>query len=211
MTQAMVFVAHAPLVTTELELHWTLSGAARRTSNSNDANGYYSALGISPCATIDQIKSAYRSALKRLHPDVGGDEELYRFIVQVADVLLNPKSKDEYDSTPDSHIYLGIIEREELARSGVFFELEEGNTEHIEECFSAWIDLVEQVSPAVGFRGRVTVKVVEGGRNPWGISSIGSHTFVLFQRGVEPNRLHALCAMIDWQKHLLKQGENTWP
>lgn len=216
----------------EYELHtgrgWLTSETALvRRVNQNDANGYYKALGLKPDATKEEIKAAYRKLIKRIHPDCGGDEELYRFVVEIANVLLDPGAKADYDSVDGFSIYLGNMEREELARVGVRIDGQAREDEvACRLCWAcltdlghqpgddtdAWVDLCRQVSPAVGYRGKIRVGVLEGGRywpcdpsSPWGILSTGSYTFVVFQRGVEPIRLHALCAMIGLQKHMLNQ------
>jgi hypothetical protein len=225
-------------VVTKFEFHpgrgWlTAETALVQHVNRNDANGYYKTLGLPPDATREEIKAAYRRLAKRLHPDRGGDEELFRFVADIASTLLDPKTKSLYDSVGSDSIFLGTMEQEELARSGLSAK-ENGNVEqkttiHKEPqtqhwaCLitpglspgqdtDAWAILCREVSPAVGYRGKIRVGVVEGGQfwpcdptRSWGILAAGSHTFVIFQRGVEPNRLIALCAMIDWQKHLLNQ------
>lgn len=38
----------------------------------------FAALGLAPNAAPDEVKSAYRAAARRLHPDVGGDERAFR-------------------------------------------------------------------------------------------------------------------------------------
>lgn len=220
----------AAVVGAEFKLHlgrgwFTSEDGLVKFVNGNDANGYYRALGLSPDATTEEIRSAYRRLIKILHPDRGGDEELFRFIVDIASVLLDEEAKVEYDSVRRGSIYLGNMEREELNRRKGFNKaaeeaIAEGKTERWacltdsgfppDKDTDLWIELCRQVSPAVGYRGRVRVGVIEGGQHwpcdpaiPWGIFSVrpGS-SFVVFQRGVEPNRLFALCAMIDWQKQL---------
>lgn len=218
--------------TPEFELHigrgWLSSeNALEKLVNRNDANGYYKALGLLPNATRVEIKAAFRKLVKILHPDLGGNEELYRYIVEIAQTLLDPESKRNYDSVSGA-IYLGAMEREELARAGIVFN-EKETPNHVDAvvqkqhwaCLTtsgsrpgddtdAWINFCRQVSPAVGYRGKVMVGVIESSQHwlgnpaiPWGILATDHQTFVVFQRGVEPNRLHALCAMIDWQKYLL--------
>jgi len=200
--------------------------------NKNDANGYYKALGLKPDATRDEIKAAYRKLAKQLHPDLGGDEEMFRFIADIASTLLNEETKRIYDSVKNGSIYLGLLEMEELARSGVSVNDKKPSISKSEWPFSShwscltnygfwpekdvdeWVDFCREVSPAVGYRGKIRVGVIEGGihwpcfpAKPWGILRVDDQTFVVFQKGAEPNRLHALCAMIDWQRHLLKQIE----
>ena len=190
--------------------------------NRNDANGYYKALSLSPDATREEIKAAYRKLVKTLHPDRGGDEELFRFVVEIANVLLNGESKVSYDSVSgESTIYLGDMEREELSRAGLLKEsdLEKSSEDLHWTCLTTfgfpsgkdtdeWINLCCEVSPAAGHRGKLRVGVLEGGplwpgdpSTPWGILDTGEHSFVVFQRGVEPNRLYALCAMIQAAAH----------
>lgn len=191
--------------------------------NTNDANGYYKALGLSPGATREEIKAAYYKLAYKLHPDRNPDNEeaegLFKFVAQVASVLLNPQSKVDYDSVGSDSLYLGDMEREELARSGLFRSVSEkpvrrGYVQHwacaTSSGFSpgqdtdAWVNFCREVSPAVGYRGRVRVAVLETGQHA-GVATAGPDSFLVFQKGVEPNRLHALCAMIEWQNHLLKQ------
>lgn len=195
--------------------------------NRNDANGYYEALGLSPNASREDIKAAYRRLVKTVHPDRGGDEELFLFITEIANVLLDGESKVAYDSVGRDALYIGNMERAELARRGLMEAANEAMTKPCSShwaCFTnsgfppnedtdAWIDFCREVSPAVGYRGKIRVGIVEGGPSwpgdpaiPWGILSVGyGSAFVIFQRGIKPNRLQALCAMIDWQNYLLKQ------
>lgn len=215
----------------EFELHigrgWlTAETALVRYVNKNDANGYYKTLGLSPDATREEIKAAYRKLVKKLHPDRGGDEELFRFVVEIANILLDPESKSSYDSVGSDSIFLGAMEQEELARSGVspsknsyVGSKTEDNKEPVVRhwaCLTtpefspgvdtdAWADLCREVSPAVGYRGKIRVGIIEDLPRSWSLFKAGTEAFVVFQRGVEPNRLTALCAMIDWQNHLLNQ------
>lgn len=222
------------VIASGVELHlgrgWlSAERALVRRVNRNDANGYYKALGLSPDATREEIKAAYYKLIKTLHPDRGGDEELFRFVSDIARILLNPKTKIEYDSVENGFIYLGDMEREELARNGVVLDEEKQHQKEVRHadyhwtCLTSfglspgkdideWIDLCWQVSPAVGYRGKIRVGMVEGGSHSplapncqWGVLVFDGFPFVVFQTGIEPNRLHALCAMIELQKHLMYQ------
>ena len=45
-------------------------------------------LGVGPGAGADEIRSAYRNAAKRAHPDMGGSSEAFQRVRTAADVLL---------------------------------------------------------------------------------------------------------------------------
>jgi DnaJ-class molecular chaperone len=65
---------------------------------------YYGALGIAETATPDQIKRAYRAAMKRFHPDRASSddkaesERLARFLNEAYRVLTDPAERRKYDS-----------------------------------------------------------------------------------------------------------------
>lgn len=59
----------------------------------------YERLGLEPCATEEQIKSAHRKAVKAAHPDQGGDEEKFLELQQAFEILIDPEKRKRYDET----------------------------------------------------------------------------------------------------------------
>jgi molecular chaperone DnaJ len=60
----------------------------------------YEVLGVSHDATPEQIKKAYRTLARRLHPDVNPDEatqERFKEVTRAYDVLSDPKKREMYD------------------------------------------------------------------------------------------------------------------
>jgi DnaJ-class molecular chaperone len=62
---------------------------------------YYQILGIESTATLEQIKDAYRAAVKRHHPDVIGSEQpdvsIFRDVQEAYGVLATRESRASYD------------------------------------------------------------------------------------------------------------------
>nr|XP_020653977.1 dnaJ homolog subfamily A member 1-like [Pogona vitticeps] len=60
--------------------------------------GYYDLLGVKPCATVDEIKRAYRRLALRYHPDKNPSEgERFKQISQAYEVLSDPLKRSLYD------------------------------------------------------------------------------------------------------------------
>lgn len=57
----------------------------------------YDVLNLNSTCDHKDIKKAYRSLVKKFHPDHGGDEELFSLITHAFNVLKDPKSREEYD------------------------------------------------------------------------------------------------------------------
>lgn len=61
---------------------------------------YYALLGISPSATNEELKRAYREMTRKFHPDVNSEATapiLFRAIAEAYECLSNPKSRNAYD------------------------------------------------------------------------------------------------------------------
>jgi molecular chaperone DnaJ len=64
------------------------------------AKNYYAILGISPTATFDEIRSAYRQRAKQYHPDYfGKDSAPFLGIQEAYDVLGDPSNRNSYDQS----------------------------------------------------------------------------------------------------------------
>lgn len=59
---------------------------------------YYELLGVSRTASASQIRSAYRSLAKVMHPDAGGTAGTFRLLREAYETLTDPDRRDEYDS-----------------------------------------------------------------------------------------------------------------
>ncbi|MCS7251408.1 MAG: VWA domain-containing protein [Anaerolineae bacterium] len=61
---------------------------------------YYSILGVSPSADVEEIKKAYRALVRKVHPDVmpgAGTSVLFRLVHEAYSVLSDPERRAEYD------------------------------------------------------------------------------------------------------------------
>src|SRR5208283_3294308 len=62
---------------------------------------YYEVLGVSPKATDEEIKKAFRTLARKYHPDVAKDkknaEEKFKEINEAHEVLSNAETRRKYD------------------------------------------------------------------------------------------------------------------
>jgi len=58
---------------------------------------YYEVLGVSPEASEEEIKSRYRELALQHHSDTGGDEEEFKKIQSVYEILGDPHQRLKYD------------------------------------------------------------------------------------------------------------------
>ncbi|KAJ7210317.1 Hsp40-like protein, subfamily A, member 4, partial [Mycena pura] len=59
---------------------------------------YYDLLEVSPTASDSDLKKAYRKKALRLHPDKGGDPELFKEVTHAYEVLSDPDKRSIYDA-----------------------------------------------------------------------------------------------------------------
>ena len=61
------------------------------------AKNFYQELGVKKNATINEIKSSYRSLVKKHHPDAGGEKDKFLAIQNAWETLSDPFKKEKYD------------------------------------------------------------------------------------------------------------------
>jgi len=67
---------------------------------------YYSVLGLSKGASVEEIKKAYKTLAKKYHPDVSkeeGTEKKFKEVLEAYQVLSDPEKKQNYDNYGDSY------------------------------------------------------------------------------------------------------------
>ena len=62
-------------------------------------DNFYEILGVEQDASMTTIKSAFKKLAKELHPDVGGDEEMFKKINEANETLTDADKRQRYDNT----------------------------------------------------------------------------------------------------------------
>jgi molecular chaperone DnaJ len=67
---------------------------------------YYSVLGLSKGASVDEVKKAYKVLAKKYHPDVSKEpeaEKKFKEVLEAYQILSDPEKKQNYDNYGDSY------------------------------------------------------------------------------------------------------------
>jgi DnaJ-class molecular chaperone len=90
---------------------------------------YYELLGLPRTATTDEIRAAFRTVSKDLHPDRNPSEEAveqYRLVVEAFEILSNDEARQVYDDALQGRTRRGITLRDILqgvgSVAGIFME-----------------------------------------------------------------------------------------
>jgi len=92
--------------------------AGGRSEKPVDNVGLYKILGVSKSATAKEIKTAFRKAALKHHPDRGGDAEKFKEVEKAKQILLDPKKRSLYDKYGEEG-----VERGGTAGGGDIFDL----------------------------------------------------------------------------------------
>lgn len=89
----------------------------------------YETLGVTPSASADDIKVAYKALAKKYHPDVGGttaSEEKFRQVTEAYTVLANIDSRVKYDLLSTSEVAKVLDAKKEGHQTAAFAPHEHG-------------------------------------------------------------------------------------
>ncbi|KGG13253.1 MULTISPECIES: J domain-containing protein [Prochlorococcus] len=95
----------------------------------------YKILGISNIASLEEIKSSYRSLVKKHHPDKGGDEKKILEIYAAWEVLKDPVNRNLYDQKKT------IINKEVKRKDRDIYKSKSSEKDNL---LTLWIKLVYQ-------------------------------------------------------------------
>lgn len=80
---------------------------------------FYDLLEVSPNASEADLKKAYRKRALRLHPDKGGDPELFKEVTHAYEVLSDPEKRSIYDAKGEA----GLSEQGGMDAQDLFSQL----------------------------------------------------------------------------------------
>ena len=84
---------------------------------------YYQILGLTPKATLEDIKKAYRKLVHRYHPDVAGNDEVsirrFKEITEAYETLSSVQKREQYDSIMKLYEYAEKEPEKEKPKSGM--------------------------------------------------------------------------------------------
>lgn len=92
---------------------------------------YYEVLGVNRTATQEEIKKAYRKLAMTNHPDKGGDETLFKEIVEAYEILSDENTRQNYDMhghKRETKNNMGYDSMEEFLRQNGFGQFQQRQT-----------------------------------------------------------------------------------
>ncbi len=123
-------------------------------------NDPYEILGIGRDATPEEIQAAYRNKARQVHPDNGGSTEEFMQVKTASMVLLDPKSRAQYDRT--GRIDEAVADNRQariMELIAKFF------IDSIEACDEPGAPMMEQVDIVQAARTHFGNQIVEGNKH----------------------------------------------